>query len=192
MTGELPHVGQTVVVQFGHSDTLFTRCEAAEVGDSRIVLRPFDPLSGAGLHGEVARLIFTRAGRSNVLQAAFAEDAVADRLVVVLERRSSARHPMDLLIDISVAGKTHAAKGRLRDLSAGGLRADVDEFLPDGLRTFVSISDDHSELVSVVGEVVSTTTGAVGMIDTHIRFAALSHLTLQRLRGLLPDVTDST
>jgi hypothetical protein len=185
-TGGFPAVGQTVVVQFGRSDTAFTRCEATEVGDRQITLRPFDRLSGAGMQGDSARLIFTRAGQANFLHAAFAEDAVTHRLVVVLERRSSVRHPMDLLIDVSVASEAPAVKGQLRDLSIGGLRAYVAESLPDGLRIFVSICDDRRELVAVVGEVVTTTTAGVGATDTHVRFVAPSHFTLKRLQGVLP------
>lgn len=157
-----------VVVQFGPLDMTLTRCEVVSVIETQLELRPIDPPSGSGGHGDPARVVFTRDSRPRFLEAVLADDATPTRILVVLDRRSEPRYGVDYAIDIRIAGEGRALRGRLRNVSFGGLDASVDEPLPPGLRTFVKVADEPFTHVHFVAEVVASEPK-----DAHMRFVAL-------------------
>jgi hypothetical protein len=187
MLGASLAVGDIVVVQFGPSDAALTRCTVTEVSDNWIVLTPSDALSGSGAEGEPARLFWSRRpGQTTAIDVIVSDGTTASHVVLVPDRRREVRHSLDLRVGITVVGEAVPVRGRLRDLSLGGLRAHLDESLPSGLRGFVRISDYYNELLAVPGEIVGmSSTGPVGVRDTHMRFVDITDSTLERLEALI-------
>ena len=192
MLGSLA-VGEVVVVQFGSGDAALTRCTvtAAATASRGVELRPLDPLSGSAKRGDRVRATWVRAGRTHGVDAIVAEDGTPSRLELMAERRRDERVTVDLRVGITIAGEPSPVRGVARDLSIGGLRAELHETLPSGQRGHMRIFGGDDVLIELDAEVVAaSSTGSLDPRDLHLRFVDLTDATRVRLAEIISERKD--